>query len=715
MSELRFALDIGTRSIVGLAFRYNAPTLIIEDYAIFEHSSRGMIDGQVQDIEEVARYASRVKRELVKKVGCDFTRAAIAFAGRSLHSRVITASLEFPFEQFIDQEIVAKVNQKAIHQGIMHGLKLNMYCVGYVKVGYILNDTPVRKPIGHYAHRITTRVLVTFLPREIVNSKIEVLRRLNLEPDIITLEPIAAGEIVFVERIRHLNLLLLDIGAGTTDLAVTSGGTVVGYTSIPVAGDEITEEISEAYLLDFEVAEKTKRLLRFGEQVSFNSVFGKHWTVPSQEVLDRINPRIKKLATNIKQACTSIFPHSISAVFCVGGGSFTLGLREAVSEAFALPLDRIIIPDTRDIPNLEDKTGKLYGPHWVTPLGIARAVSTLTGFSLLNITVNKQNLQALGMGRKCTVLEALGLRGFFPFLHRHEAQPGKELTFLLNGQKRCIEPIAPMAAQLFVNNQEARLEDEVGEGAVIDYEPGQDGKDAVLTVDELLEQEGGWIRITEEKSGQTWTWYFPVEINDSPVVSDCVINDGDLVSLPLEVDVETVLRELRLDPGDFRQREVEVWVSEQAQTFMHRQATLHKADDSEIKIHDTLGRRSEITIKRHPELSIQVNSLIAHLLKSLPPLSVVLNRNKLELPPREGTVFMDGVEVDPETRLRPGAKLTVEQPEQRPYVIADLLGQVETIVKKAVPGKRLIIRRNDEIVGFDTPLREDDTISIGWE
>lgn len=714
MADLQFALDIGTRSIVGLAFRYHPPDLVIENFSIFEHASRGMIDGQVQDIEEVARFAARVRDDLVKKTGEKFTRASIAFAGRSLHSRIITTSLEFPFEQYIDETTISEVNRRAINTGITHGLKLNMYCVGYVQVGYLLNDTPVRNPKGHYAHRLTARVLVTFLPREIVNSKIAVLRRIGLEPDIITLEPIAAGDIVFVERIRHLNLLLLDIGAGTTDLAITSGGTVVGYASLPFAGDEITEEISEAYLLDFETAEKTKRLLTLGEQVSFTSVFGKHYTVPTAEILARIEARVKQLAGEIRKAAADIFPSRISAVFCVGGGSFTPGIREALEKSFGIPIDRIIVPDARELPYVDDKTGALYGPHWMTPLGIARAAATRSGFSLLALQVNDQPLAAMGMGGKITVLEALGLRGLLP-AGRKSAAAGKPLTFLLNETRVVIDPPAPRPSVLTVNGEPATMEAEVTNGATLVFEAGDESRDGASAAGELLDRENAFVTIVDDATGQERTWFFPLTINGAPAGTGTSILEGDKLTLPGEVTVETILRGLELNLDEFRQRELEVWVGDRAYPFLHKSASVRNPRGAELSLHDRIRKGERLTVHRHPELTAQVRDVLPFLLETLPGVRIELNGTPLALPARELEILMDGVRVTAETPLHPGAKLTVRPPDQQVYRMADLIGKLSPAAPDEMKGKRLRLERNGASASFDTPVSDGDRVEIRWE
>ena len=77
----------------------------------------------------------------------------------------------------------------------------------------------------------------------------------------LTLEPIAAINVLIPPSMRRLNVALVDIGAGTSDIAITDSGTVIAYGMVPIAGDEVTEAISDQYLLDFPMAEKAKREL----------------------------------------------------------------------------------------------------------------------------------------------------------------------------------------------------------------------------------------------------------------------------------------------------------------------------------------------------------------------------------------------------------------------------------------------------------------------
>ena len=84
----------------------------------------------------------------------------------------------------------------------------------------------------------------------------------------LTLEPIAAINVLIPPSMRRLNVALVDIGAGTSDIAITDNNTVTAYGMVPVAGDEITEALSNHYLLDFPLAESAKRSITLRQRYS---------------------------------------------------------------------------------------------------------------------------------------------------------------------------------------------------------------------------------------------------------------------------------------------------------------------------------------------------------------------------------------------------------------------------------------------------------------
>ena len=95
--------------------------------------------------------------------------------------------------------------------------------------------------------------------------------------------PIAALNVTIPQEYRSLNLALVDVGAGTSDIAITHKGSVTGYAMVPLAGDEISEHIAETYLLDFNTAESVKlRLTQKKANISFKDILGNSYNLPAE-------------------------------------------------------------------------------------------------------------------------------------------------------------------------------------------------------------------------------------------------------------------------------------------------------------------------------------------------------------------------------------------------------------------------------------------------
>ena len=123
--------------------------------------------------------------------------------------------------------------------------------------------------------------------------------RVGLVVSNLTLEPIAAINVAIPEKLRLLNLALVDIGAGTSDIAITKDGTVIGYGMIPIAGDEITEQIVHKYLVDFNTAEEIKYKIGKESEITFTDIIGVSHTVSSEELYEVVKGPVSRLAEEI--------------------------------------------------------------------------------------------------------------------------------------------------------------------------------------------------------------------------------------------------------------------------------------------------------------------------------------------------------------------------------------------------------------------------------
>ena len=259
--DLIFALDIGTRTVVGIVGVYEKECFKVITAEIYEHKSRAMLDGQIHDINKVADVIGEVKIRLENTLGFTLTRVAIAAAGRVLRTSQVKLEYEVEQGREISAEIVGSLEVDAVQNAqmkldneVLDEEKMPFYCVGYSVVNYYLNGYVISSLVGHKGKKIGVDVLATFLPHVVVDSIYTVMDKVGLKVVSLTLEPIAAISVTIPKDLRLLNLVLVDIGAGTSDIAVTKDGSVVAYGMVPLAGDEITEKIAQEFLVDFNTA-----------------------------------------------------------------------------------------------------------------------------------------------------------------------------------------------------------------------------------------------------------------------------------------------------------------------------------------------------------------------------------------------------------------------------------------------------------------------------
>ena len=225
------ALDIGTRSIVGVLLEKKDET-VIRAVEYLEHEARYMYDGQIHDVEAVAAEIALIKSRLQKATGLKLKKAAVAAAGRALQTATATASVSRPHMFEITWEETKALELEAVQkaQKKIAGEDKNLrdhFCIGYSVVNYTLDDGVIQNLVGQTGSKIGVEVIATFLPRVVVDSLISSLRMAGLEAGSLTLEPIAALTVAIPPQMRLLNLALVDIGAGTSDIAVVQRETIV--------------------------------------------------------------------------------------------------------------------------------------------------------------------------------------------------------------------------------------------------------------------------------------------------------------------------------------------------------------------------------------------------------------------------------------------------------------------------------------------------------
>lgn len=341
--ELFFSLDIGTRTVVGIVAAIEGQKFKVLDFEVEEHKKRAMYDGQIHDIESVKSAVSKVKEKLEKRLKTKLDRVSIAAAGRSLKTSRIIVEREIDPYIHVDKDIIGSIEIEAIQKAQKEMESQNAqdsteyYCAGYAVVNYYLNGTIISKLEGHRGNSIGVEVISTFLPKIVVDSLYFVINMVGLSVRSMTLEPIAAMNVSIQDNFKLLNIALVDIGAGTSDIALTKNGTVFAFAMVPIAGDEITEKIAENYLLDFDTAEGVKIDLSKKSTIKFKDIMGEKYQVEAEEIIKSAKDAIKNLAKEIADKILEYNGKAPSAVFLIGGGSRIPNISDYIAEYLELP------------------------------------------------------------------------------------------------------------------------------------------------------------------------------------------------------------------------------------------------------------------------------------------------------------------------------------------------------------------------------------------
>ena len=324
--DLIYALDIGTRSVVGVVGKSAGDRFKVLDMELAEHGKRAMMDGQIDDIRQVAALARTVTERLEARLGVKLERVCVAAAGRALRTQRGTFALELPEEQALEAEEIGRLEAGAVSAAeealqADEGGRRQMFLVGYTVAQYRLDNYPLSNLQYHSGRKAEADVVATFLPGEVVESLYAAMRTAGLQVASMTLEPIAAMNAAIPAELRLLNLALVDIGAGTTDIAICRDGSVVGYTMATVAGDEITEAIMKSFLVDFKTAEQVKRDMAGDEMIRCRNILGQEVRISGDEVSAVIQEPMGRQAQAIAKQVAEVNGGAPSALFLAGGGS----------------------------------------------------------------------------------------------------------------------------------------------------------------------------------------------------------------------------------------------------------------------------------------------------------------------------------------------------------------------------------------------------------
>ena len=486
-----FGLDIGTRNVVGtVGYRTEDEEFVVVAQHIKQHETRAMLDGQIHDIARVARTIGSVKAELEKQIGQPLTEVCIAAAGRVLKTVTTHVEYEYAEESVVTGEDTHTLNLLGIEkaQEILkenNDTKYKFYCVGYSVVKYYLNDEPFISLEDHKATKIGEDIIVTFLPEDVVDGLYAAVGHVGLNVANMTLEPIAAINVAIPENFRMLNIALVDVGAGTSDISLTRDGSIIAYGMIPCAGDELTEVLVQYFLVDFKTAEAMKLASTTEKEVTYKDIMSISHTIPSEEVWEVLKPVVDKIATDVAAKIKELNgDKTVSACFVVGGGGKVHGFTEKLAEQLDLPQERVALRGEEVLSEVIFQQEDIEkDPLLVTPIGICLNYYEQKN-NFIMVRFNGERLKLYDNNR-LTIVDAALQAGFpndqlFP-------KRGMPINFTVNGAHRIARGEAGEPAIVTMNGKPAHINTPLEPNCEIEIEPSTAGDAAVYTIGQLEE------------------------------------------------------------------------------------------------------------------------------------------------------------------------------------------------------------------------------------
>lgn len=397
--SLVVGLDIGTSKVTVLVGEIKNDDSI-ELIGIGHHPSRGLKKGVVVDIESTVQSIQRAVEEAELMAGCEIHSVHAGLAGshvRSFNSHGITAIKEREVTQADVDRVLDAARAVAIpaDQRILHTLPQE----------FLIDDQDgIREPIGMSGVRLETRVHIITGAVSAAQNLIKCIRRCGLEVDELVLGQLGASYSVLGDDEKELGVCIVDIGGGTTDLAVFTDGAIRHTAVIPIAGDQVTNDIAVALRTPTLHAEQIK--VEHGCALSAKGA-SQNIEVPSigdrparrlsrQTLSEVIEPRYEELMSLLQgELRRSGFEDLVAGGVVLTGGSAKMdGLVELAEEVFHMPV-RIGLPQA--VIGLEEAisdpayaagVGLLiharesrYGgsPDYMDPVGVWQRVRTWLG------------------------------------------------------------------------------------------------------------------------------------------------------------------------------------------------------------------------------------------------------------------------------------------------------------------------------------------------
>ena len=527
-----FGLDIGTRSVVGTVGYKNGKEFRVIAQRVSEHDSRAMIDGQIHDILKVGATIADIRRRLEEATQLNLKEVCIAAAGRVL--RTVNCLVEWPFvpEREVTNEDIYALASMGVEKAYAdfeagNDSDAKFYCVGYSVIRYYLNGYQIGNLEGHKAKVIGADIIATFLPDDVVNGLYKAVEHAKLNIASLTLEPIAAIQVAIPDKYRMLNIALVDVGAGTSDISITKDGSIVSYGMIAMAGDALTEMIAGHCLVDFATAEQIKRDAGVNDVITYTDIMFLPQSIQKDEILAVVADVLKKMTKEVADKIRELNGNkSVSAVFVVGGGGKIPGYTDALADELGIARERVALRGEEVMQQIVFEEGTQKDSLLVTPIGICLNYFEQSN-NFIFVSFNGERIKIYDNNRLAVVDAAMQAQfpndALFP-------RRGQALSYYLNGDKRMVRGQSGETALITVNGEPADIYTSIHSNDVIIVNESTAGEAGRMSIGDLKELQDTILVIVNEKkvelpiyawvNGELQSIYYEIQENDEIELAD---------------------------------------------------------------------------------------------------------------------------------------------------------------------------------------------------
>lgn len=711
MNDKIFALDIGTRSIVGLVADYRKDVLYIVDCEIREYASRAMFDGQIHDIDAVAAVIADIKKSLERRMGIELRQAGIALAGRKLMTQRYRLEQNITRTRILDSEAVKNIELQAVTELFREindktpEFNRHYQCVGYSVVRYELDGVIIHRLDGHAGNMVSVDLLATFLPRTVMDSVLSALHKADLEPCNITLEPIAAVTAIIPADMRKLNLALIDIGAGTSDIAITSDGSIIAYGMVPYAGDKITEKISDSYLLDFNVAETVKRTITPDFDMVVQNIFGLDVHLGYADVIAKIQPEIRILAELAAKEVLKLNERPPRGVILVGGGSLVPTLSEHIHDLLELSDSAIGFRQPDSIKGVMDETKQLNTCEFVTPIGILLTTARDMGLKFVRTEINGRRYQIPNIHNRIQAALALSFIGMD--MSSAQMPQSKNLGFELNGIKKVIPGLVPKPTEILINGTAATLDSYIQDGDQVTIKESVYLDNPPVSIQYLIEK---LPPIVITCNGRKFHMTPTCLKNGKEVLPEETIDEGSRIDIKAHTYPYLVLAKMEVDVDQLF-KEIHVQLNGENKVLRLSEFTLTRNGEA-IRLDSPIFSGDDVVFNRKSQIAYKIKDVLN--LESKSDMKIQLNDQPLIIPNSDFKVLLNGKPVNENAPVFDGAEISTHKTDNQVKVLSHLFKYL-SLKPMDNAGKNLVMKVNGQSAGFTTPIEDGSDVVIVWE